>query len=170
MKRILVAALALAACSRGVSVGTDKEPTATATITDTNGTTVGYATITQKGNGVLIALNAQNLPAGTHGVHLHPIGNCDPAGGYAAAGSHLNPTNKQHGLNNPQGPHAGDLPSISIGADGKGTLRATNDRVTLESLFDADGSAILIHANADDNVSQPAGNSGAKIACGVLRR
>ena len=170
MKRILLAALVLSACSRGVSVGTDKSPSATANILDLNGKTVGVATFQQSAVGVAVDVKATNLPAGSHGLHIHPIGNCDPANGYAAAGSHMNPDNKQHGLNNPAGPHAGDLPNLDIDASGKGHLRTVDNRFTVEQLLDADGSSILIHANKDDYMTQPSGGSGAKIACGVIHK
>ena len=91
-----------------------------------------------------------------------------------SAGGHFNPTNRQHGLRNPQGPHAGDLPNLTVDANGAGTFQATNALVTLgagtSSLFDADGSALVIHADPDDEMTDPTGNSGGRIACGVITR
>lgn len=167
MKRIAITTLfALTACARSVSVGTDKTMSVTSQIADAAGKAVGTATFSQRSNGVAIDVNVWGLPAGVHGLHIHPIGNCDPTNNYAAAGLHMNPTNRQHGLNNPAGPHDGDLPNLTIDQSGKGTLHTVNERITLTQLRDADGSSILIHVDPDDNMSQPAGNSGAKIACG----
>lgn len=171
MRKVWVPAILLVTgCSRAVSIGSEKGPAATATINDANGVSVGVATFVQTANGLVIDVNSTNIPAGVHAVHLHPIGNCKPANNYAAAGTHLNPANKEHGLENPKGPHAGDLPNIDVASTKVGRMHTVNKLVTLDELFDADGSSILIHANKDDNVSQPAGGSGAKIACGVITR
>src|SRR5690606_11945130 len=98
-------------------------------------------------------------------------GECTPPD-FTSAGGHFNPTAAQHGLENPDGPHAGDMPNIEVGADGTASVTVENDRITLSegpnSILDADGSALMIHASADDNVSDPAGNAGARIACGVI--
>jgi Cu-Zn family superoxide dismutase len=111
------------------------------------------------------------LPAGAHGLHFHTVGACTPT--FDAAGGHYNPTQRQHGFNNPQGVHAGDLPNLEIGADGTGTYRTVTDRITLEqgaanTVYDADGTSLMVHANADDYVTDPTGNSGGRIACGVV--
>jgi Cu/Zn superoxide dismutase len=107
--------------------------------------------------------------AGEHGIHIHAVGQCTPD--FSAAGGHFNPTNAQHGLNNPAGPHGGDGPNLQL-ADGSATYEVVNDRVTLgsgpNSLFDADGSALVVHAGPDDQVTDPSGNSGDRIACGVI--
>jgi Cu-Zn family superoxide dismutase len=148
-------------------------PQATAEMRDANGQVVGTATITQEGNGIRVALQGRNMPPGQHGIHFHEVGRCDPPG-FMSAGEHYNPTGRQHGLQNPQGPHAGDLPNLTVAANGTAQYNAVNNLLTLGSgqttLFDADGSALIIHANADDNVSDPAGNSGGRIACGVVQR
>lgn len=171
MRKVLVPAIMLVtACSRAVSVGTDRSSSAVANITDPNGAVVATATFAQTADGVSIDVNATKLPGGIHGVHLHATGDCASANSYAAAGSHFNPAGKEHGIANPRGPHAGDLPNIEISGNGSGTMHTVNNRVTLNELFDADGTSILIHAGKDDNVSQPSGNSGAKIACGVITR
>ena len=124
-------------------------------------------------DGLLIIVNAKGLPEGLHAVHIHAVGKCE-APDFASAGGHFNPLNKKHGLKNPDGPHAGDLPDMYVNKDGVGRYEALMESVTLgageTSVFDADGSAIVIHATADDNVTDPAGNSGDRIACGVITK
>lgn len=138
---------------------------------DAQGQTVGSATFVEGSSGVQITVEVNNLPPGNHGVHIHAVGQCD-APEFKAAGGHFNPENKQHGLENAAGPHAGDLPNLTVGEDGRGRLTYTSNRVTLSegpnSLFDADGSALVVHAGPDDNKTDPAGDSGARIACGVI--
>jgi Cu-Zn family superoxide dismutase len=125
---------------------------------------------------VHVDVQVAGMPPGSHGIHFHAVGNCDPAGtsAFSAAGAHFNPLGRQHGLDNPAGPHAGDAPNFTVSADGTGRASFTTDRVSLTegstSLFDGDGSAIVIHASPDDQTSQPAGNAGARIACGVVKR
>jgi Cu-Zn family superoxide dismutase len=147
---------------------------ALARIVDAEGDTVGAAALTQhEDEGVRIFVWAKDLAPGKHGIHIHSVGNCDPAGGFVAAGSHFNPEAKLHGLSNPAGPHAGDSPNLRVRPVGLGILRATNERVSLgegpTSLFDADGSAMVIHAGEDDQTTDPTGNSGPRIGCGVIR-
>ena len=146
---------------------------ASAELRDPNGQVVGSATFAEEGGGVRISVQARNLPPGPHGIHVHAVGRCDPPD-FMSAGGHFNPTNRQHGLRNPAGPHAGDLPNMEIGANGTGQFNAVNNLLTLgsgpNSLFDADGSSIVIHAMPDDDVTDPAGNSGARIACGLIAR
>ena len=112
------------------------------------------------------------LSPGAHGVHLHTTGSCT-APDFASAGAHLNPGGHQHGTSNPAGPHLGDLPNITVGSAGTGTVSATLSGTredVLARLFDADGTAVVVHANADDYRTDPSGNSGGRIACGVLTR
>jgi len=144
---------------------------ATAELRNPEGRVVGTAVLTEITSGVRIIVEARDLPPGAKAVHIHEVGRCEgPA--FASAGSHFNPDKRQHGLLNPQGPHAGDLPNITIDADGTGRLETTTDRITLgsglHSLFDADGSAIVVHGSPDDFKTDPTGNSGARIACGVI--
>ncbi len=144
---------------------------ATARLADAQGQPVGTAVLNQVSGGVRIVMEVKGLPPGEKGVHLHAVGRCEPPA-FTSAGGHFNPRGRQHGLQNPQGPHAGDLPNIVIGPDGTGRLEALNDRVTLgegdASLFDADGTALVIHAAPDDHRTDPTGNSGARLACGVV--
>src|SRR3954463_2238805 len=148
---------------------------ATAIMYDVSGAPIGTAQLSQDQNGrVSVDIASISLPAGTHGIHFHQVGKCEGgATAFSTAGGHYNPLGKEHGLSNPNGPHAGDAPNIVIPAGGVGRVSFTTDRVTLTagttSLLDADGSSIVVHANADDQVSQPSGNSGARIACGVVQ-
>ncbi len=145
--------------------------TAEAQLSDASGQPVGSAILTEMGDGVQIAVQVDGLPAGTHGIHIHETGTCT-APEFTSAGGHFNPTGMQHGLENPQGPHAGDLQNLDLGADGNGTATLMNDRVRLaagmNSLLDADGSALVVHAGPDDQRTDPSGDSGARIACGVV--
>ncbi|PYM26795.1 MAG: superoxide dismutase [Candidatus Rokuibacteriota bacterium] len=166
----VVTSVLLAGCaSMGGVPATDN--TARAELRTAAGQPAGTATFTQVGSVVRVVVEAQGLPRGAHGVHVHAVGKCDPPD-FASAGGHFNPVNRQHGALNPQGAHAGELPNIEVGADGKGRLESTTELLSLgsgtTSVFDADGSAIVIHAAPDDFKTDPTGNSGARIACGVI--
>ncbi len=167
----LAVALLLARCASVTP--TTSGATAVADLRNVNGQPVGSAVFTQVGGVVRIVLDVQGLPPGPKGVHLHEVGSCEGPT-FASAGGHFNPLGKQHGLLNPQGPHAGDLANIIIGPDGKGRLETSADQVTLgagaNSLLDANGSAVIIHAAPDDFRTDPTGNSGARIACGVISK
>jgi Cu-Zn family superoxide dismutase len=148
---------------------------ANAIMYDVNGTPIGTADLWQDPNGLVnVEIASLALPAGTHGIHFHEVARCEGgATAFSTAGAHYNPLAKQHGLSNPLGPHAGDAPNVVVPASGFAHVSFTTNRVTLTpgtiSLFDANGSSIVVHANADDQISQPSGNSGARIACGVVR-
>ncbi|MFO1255264.1 MAG: superoxide dismutase family protein [Sphingomonadaceae bacterium] len=145
---------------------------ATATLHQANGAPAGTAIITATDDRVTLSIAIAGLPQGQHGMHLHTVGKCE-APGFSSAGPHLNPHGVQHGTANPAGSHLGDLPSITASSIGTGTLTAQlrGTRAEIEAaLFDADGTAIVIHADPDDNRTDPSGNSGARIACGVLTR
>ena len=168
----IVGALVVTAGCAGMTQPAAAPITATAELKSAQGQNVGNATLTQVPDGVRVLIEARGLPPGPHGVHIHEVGKCDPQ--FASAGGHFNPAGKQHGLENPAGPHAGDLPNITIAADGTGRLESLNRNVSLDgsaaTLFDADGSALVVHAGPDDFKTDPAGNSGARIACGVITR
>ena len=149
---------------------------ANAIMYNASGAAIGTAQLWQDKNGVVyVDIASISLPAGTHGIHFHDVGKCDGSTTtpFSTAGAHYNPMGKEHGLNNPSGPHAGDNPNIVIPASGVGNVSFSTNRVSLTpgttTLFDADGSSLVIHANADDQVTSPSGNSGARISCGVVR-
>jgi Cu-Zn family superoxide dismutase len=149
------------------------DPAGSATIINSNGEPVGSAMLTQGPHSVTIAVEVSLLPPGKHGLHIHAVGKCDPPD-FQTAGGHFNPFSKKHGLKNPEGPHAGDLPNLEVGPDGKGKIEATVGGLTLGKeglavLLDSNGTAVVIHAGPDDEMTDPAGNSGARIACGVIK-
>lgn len=175
MKRLLVACMAVVAAGCAGAMA-EKEPlSGEASIKDAAGKEVGRAVLIQTAEGVRIAVTGyRGLPAGEKGVHIHEFGVCQPPE-FTSAGGHFNPHGKQHGLANPAGPHAGDLPNMKVSAAGEGGIDHVSRLVTLEpgkphSLFRDHGTSIVIHAAADDGKSDPAGNSGARIACGVITR
>lgn len=140
---------------------------ASATLRTPDGTEVGHATAREVKNGLRISIETTGLPEGMHGAHIHTTGKCEGPG-FASAGGHWNPLNTQHGTLNPAGPHEGDLPNLVIGKTGRGVLAINVPMATMDGLLDADGSAIVIHAGVDDMKTDPSGNSGGRIACGVF--
>ena len=121
----------------------------------------------QTASAVGMRVQASGLPHGLHGIHVHSVGRCDPPG-FTSAGDHWNPTGRRHGLQNPQGPHGGDLPNVGVAANGVVNEAVILSGASLAALSDANGSALVIHATADDHVTDPSGNSGARIACAVI--
>jgi len=148
--------------------------TAKASLVDAKGASVGTATLTQTPSGVLVDLEVKGLRAGEHAFHIHEIGQCDAAGGFKSAGDHFAVGAKKHGFMMEGGPHAGDMPNIFAGETGSARVELLQAGVSLKdgatSVFDADGSALVIHANPDDHHSQPSGAAGDRIACGVIVR
>jgi len=170
LKLLLLVPVA-AACS-SAALARNPVASAIATLVGSNGAPMGTAVLRQAANGeVTVDVNAIGLTEGAHGIHFHAVGLCE--GAFESAGAHYNPLNRQHGLQSPGGPHAGDAPNLVAGTGGAANASIITDRVTLTpgttSLFDADGSAIVIHAAPDDQVTQPSGNSGGRVACGVVR-
>ena len=142
-----------------------------ARLTFADGRPAGTATLLNDARGLRITVNATGMTPGAHGFHLHTTGKCE-APGFTSAGGHLKPDNRKHGTLAAGGAHLGDLPNLQIGADGSG--RATEvvpgGPGALEAIFDADGTAVVVHANADDYRTDPTGNAGDRVACGVFSR
>jgi Cu-Zn family superoxide dismutase len=140
---------------------------ATANLLDSNGAAIGTVRMFSEPTGIMLRINASGIPAGQHGVHLHSVGKCE-APKFTSAGPHWNPTEKKHGHRNPAGYHMGDLGTLGVGADGKLVVALLVPEATLDGIRDADGTALVLHAKADDEVTDPSGNSGDRIACAVL--
>ncbi len=188
MRRILLPALLgatalLTACGAAAGTGggqgsPQRAPapvpniTARAEMRDAEGRALGTFTLTQTPSGVLLSGEMSNLPAGVHAIHYHDVGRCDPP--FTSAGGHMNATQRLHGFRNPGGPHVGDLENFSSPSAGATRIDRMSGLVTLvpgvNTLLDTDGTSVIIHAGADDYLSDPAGGSGARIACGVVTR
>jgi len=147
---------------------------ATVEMKNGQGQSVGTATLSSaKDGGVSVALDLKNLTPGRHALHFHQTASCEgPA--FTSAGGHYNPENKKHGLQNPEGPHAGDMNNFSVGPDGTARTKVADSRVTLatgpNSVFAGSGTALVVHDKADDMKTDPAGNAGDRIACGVIAK
>jgi superoxide dismutase, Cu-Zn family len=176
LSAIAAVPLLLAACSETPEQPAAPEETATgmageqavAALETADGQPAGTATATVSGDSLMLVVAVQNLPAGEHGVHVHMVGRCD-APDFTTAGAHWNPGGAAHGLEAPAGQHAGDMPNLTVNAQGTGTLEYTLEGgATFAGLMDTDGSAFVVHANADDQKTDPSGESGGRIACGVF--
>jgi superoxide dismutase, Cu-Zn family len=145
--------------------------TANAALKSADGTDVGTAVLTQTPNGVLVRLDIKGLPPGEHAFHVHGVGKCEPP--FTSAGGHFNPGGKKHGVLVSEGHHAGDMPNLHIPASGELTIELVNSAITLDkgkpnSVFHPDGTALVIHAGKDDYKTDPTGDAGGRIACGVI--
>ena len=164
----LVAALALCASSIALGAG------AAGQFIDNQGQPIGTVTLTQGPHGVLVQVELDGLAPGVKAIHIHQTGTCDDhAHGFKASGGHVNPEQSQHGLLNPDGPGAGDFPNFYVHDSGDTWAEFFNARVSLDGstgvdLLDDNGSAIVIHENVDDHMTQPIGGAGARIACAVI--
>jgi len=162
LRRLLVAMLGLLASAPAPAWA----DTARAELKDAQGNIVATATLSDAPGGVRIALRASGLKPGDHGLHIHAVGVCEPPA-FTSAGGHFNPQTKKHGHKNPEGAHAGDLPNLTVGADGTGSIETPAAGVALK---DVAGLALVIHADPDDETTDPTGNSGARVACGVITK
>jgi Cu-Zn family superoxide dismutase len=163
--------LAAAALLTAVLSGPAAAQSAKAALKAADGKDVGTAELTSVPGGVLIKLNLKGLPPGDHAFHVHAVGKCEAP--FTSAGGHFNPNSKKHGLMVADGHHAGDMPNLHVPASGELSVEVLNTDVALEkdkpnTVFDADGSALVIHASADDYKTDPTGNAGDRIACGVV--
>ena len=171
MRVLVLAGLALLALTLA-SAKDDKAPkSVTVNLQNGEGKSIGTATLSKAAQGVKIKLNVHDLPAGEHGMHVHQAAKCEGPD-FKSAGGHFNPDGKKHGLQNPDGPHAGDIPNFTVDAKGKSKATVTAANVTFgvdpHSVFTGGGTALVIHAKADDGKTDPSGNSGDRIACGVI--
>jgi len=155
--------MALAACSTMEPAGGPPMP-----LIDLAGRTVGSVRAWQTDGSLNFRLTGTGLPHGIHGLHVHAVGRCDPPG-FATAGPHWDLHGNKHGMNNLAGPHSGDLPNVEVAANGVLGATVTLPHVDMAALLDADGAALVLHASADDYETDPSGNSGARIACAIIR-
>jgi Cu-Zn family superoxide dismutase len=176
VRRLVVIGAAVAAVLLlAVAASGEDEPAvekAFAVLKDAAGKDVGTASFSATPSGTLIDLSLTAVPPGVHAVHIHAVGTCEPPD-FKSAGPHFNPDQTKHGLINSEGPHAGDLPNIHVPAGGKLEVEVLDPLVSIgqeAALLDADGSALVIHAGPDDYKTDPAGNSGDRIACGVITK
>ncbi len=173
--RILLALAGLLSLSVIAQHASAATKSAHATIKNAEGAQVGTAKFTPAAQGVKVTVKVSQLTPGEHGIHIHTVGKCE-APAFTSAGGHFNPTSTHHGIHNEKDPkpHVGDLPNLVVGKNGKGNATFTLEEATLDeganSLFHEGGTAVVIHAKADDLMSDPSGNSGDRVACGVIEK
>jgi len=172
-KPLLIVAMLAFALSSAYAKGNKGPKPVTVNLQNGQGKSVGTAVLSAAPHGTKIKLNVHNLSAGEHAIHVHQTAKCDGPD-FKTAGAHFNPDGKKHGLDNPEGPHAGDIPNFTADAKGKSKATVIAPNVTLaddsHSVFTGGGTALVIHAKPDDNKTDPSGNSGDRIACGVITK
>ena len=170
---VWLVAIGMAACLLSYAFAQNQSHSVTVELKNAQGQSVGTATLTPSGKGVRIKLALTNLSPGQHAIHFHEMAKCEgPA--FESAGAHFNPDGKMHGLKNPKGPHAGDMNNFTVNAKGMANATVTDMRVNLgsnnHSLYTNGGTSLVIHEKADDMKTDPSGNSGGRIACGVISK
>ena len=181
----IVGLMSFIACARGerdasldttrvdsAAAATAPDPGTTAVMRDSAGRELGTLTLTESNGGIVVAGRLTGLTPGDHGIHVHMVGRCD-APTFESAGEHWNPTSRQHGSQNPQGPHLGDIPNVTVGADSSAAVNLSmpgggSMRTGASMIMDTDGAAVVIHSAPDDYRTDPSGGSGARVACGVV--
>ncbi|HEY6970195.1 MAG TPA: superoxide dismutase family protein [Candidatus Angelobacter sp.] len=170
---LFLAGSAVLALAQAEKKGGKAPKPVTVTLQDGQGKNVGTATLSGATHGAKIKLIVHDITPGEHAIHVHQTAKCEGPD-FKSAGPHFNPDGKKHGLQNPEGPHAGDIPNFTVDAKGKSKATVTAPNVTLgddpHSVFSGGGTALVIHAKADDNKTDPSGNSGDRIACGVIKK
>ena len=166
--RVMCGLMAVAAVTVSFSAHAQ---TAKASLKDASGKDVGTVQLRQTPHGVLLKMSLKGVAPGEHAFHIHAVGKCEPP--FTSAGGHFNPASKKHGMEAAEGSHAGDMPNLHIPANGELTIGIANPMISLvkgqpSSVFDADGSSIIIHAGPDDYKTDPTGNAGDRIVCGVI--
>lgn len=171
---VSVFASAIAASTLAEDVSASRQATPVVVkLSDAKGDSIGTATLSPAPGGVKIALAVKGLAPGEHAIHVHRTAKCE-APAFTSAGGHFNPERKQHGIDNPQGPHAGDMPNFTVDSTGRSTATVLAPGITLgdgpHSVFTGGGTALVIHETADDMKTDPTGNAGARVACGVITK
>ena len=169
MKPLTITALAAGIALAAATLTAGPMEQASAEMMNASGESVGTVTLRAVPHGTLLHAELKNLPAGAHAFHVHAVGVCEPP--FTSAGGHYNPTGVKHGIESAEGMHAGDMPNIHVPDSGTLTIEVLNTLLSLDdALFDEDGAAIVIHEGSDDYVSDPAGDAGPRIACGVIKQ